>query len=111
MIFLTFLSVILILFLSYWFTKYVGTKTMKPRSSAHMEIVDRLAISQDKSIIILKVEKNFYLLSLSQNGIGLIKELEGIEEDLFRDMGESQGQMEHDFKDVINQYFSNRRNK
>ncbi|NCC16717.1 MAG: hypothetical protein EOM28_10265 [Clostridia bacterium] len=109
MIFITFLSVILILFLSYWFTKYVGTRTMKSRVSRHMEIVDRLPVSQDKSVVILKVEKNYYLLSLSQGGIGLIKELENIDEQVFQDMDEDQSKKEYDFKDVFSQYFVNKK--
>lgn len=105
MIFLTLFSVILILFLSYWFTKYIGTKTMKIRASGHMQIVDRLSISQDKSIVILKVEKKYYLLSLSQSGIHLIKELDDIDEHTFQDMEVMHGKKEYDFKDVFSQYF------
>ncbi len=104
MIFLTFLSVILILFLSYWFTKYVGTKTMKFRSSRHMEIVDRLSISQDKSVVVLKVQKNYYLLSLSQNGIGLIKELDNLDEEAFLTGEDIQSNSEYNFKEVLSQY-------
>lgn len=109
MIFLTFFSVVLVLFLSYWFTKYIGKKTMKFRASGHMQIVDRLSISQDKSILILKVEGNYYLLSLSQNGIHLIKELENIDEQTFQDMEELHGKKGYDFKDVFSQYFANKK--
>ena len=109
MIFFTFLAVVLILFLSYWFTKYIGVRAMKNRNSRHMQIVDRLSISQDKSILVLKVEKNYYLLSLSQSGLSLIKELENIDEDAFQDMPEMQGKMEHDFKEVLSQYFTNKK--
>ncbi len=74
-----------------------------------MQIVDRLPISQDKSILILKVEKNYYLLSLSQNGIMLIKELENIDGQAFQDMEELHGKMEFDFKEVLSQYFTNKK--
>ncbi|WP_312047340.1 FliO/MopB family protein [Anaerotignum sp.] len=104
MIFMTFLSVILILFLSYWFTKYVGTKTMKFRASQHMEIVDRLSISQDKSVVVLKVQKNYYLLSLSPNGVGLIKELDNIDEEAFQITEGLHSKGEYDFREVLSQY-------
>lgn len=74
-----------------------------------MEIVDRLPISQDKSIAILKVEKKYYLLSLSPNGVGLIKELEDIEEENFQIVDAAQSPKEHDFKDILSQYFENRK--
>lgn len=74
-----------------------------------MEVVDRLPITQDKSIIIVKVEKNYYLLSVSQNGIGLIKELVGVDDGAFEVMDEFQGTKDHDFKEVLSQYFANRK--
>lgn len=73
-----------------------------------MEIVDRMPISQDKSVLILKVEKNYYLLSLSQSGIGLIKELENVDEQTFQNMDEDQSKNEYNFKDVFSQYFANK---
>ncbi|MDD4843558.1 MAG: flagellar biosynthetic protein FliO [Anaerotignum sp.] len=109
MIFFTFLAVALILFLSYWFTKNIGVRAMKNGASRHMQIVDRLPISQDKSILILKVQKNYYLLSLSQNGIMLIKELGNIDGQAFQDMEEFHGKMEFDFKEVLSQYFTNKK--
>ncbi|MFV0314200.1 MAG: FliO/MopB family protein [Anaerotignum sp.] len=108
MIVFTFVSVIAILFLSYWLTKYIGTKTMRHTTSKHMEIVDRLPITQDKSVIILKAEKKYYLLSLSQNDIRLIKELTDVDEDAFQVVDETQTQGEFDFKTVLTQYFPNK---
>ncbi len=74
-----------------------------------MEVVDKLSITQDKSIIIVKVEKSYYLLSVSQNGIGLIKELDGVQEGTFNILDEVQGYKDHDFKEVLTQYFVNRK--
>lgn len=74
-----------------------------------MEIVDRLPISQDKSIAILKVEKKYYLLSISPNGVGLIKELEDLSEENFHMDEVAQSQKDLDFKDILSQYFVNRK--
>lgn len=109
MIFITFLSVILILFLSYWFTKYIGGKSLGIKSSGHMEIVDRLPVSQDKSIVVLRVQQSYYLLSISQNGVGLIKELENVSELDFQTQDAFGGKGEHDFKEVLTQYFSGKK--
>lgn len=69
-----------------------------------MEIVDRLSISQDKSIVVLKVQKNYYLLSLSPNGVGLIKELDNIDEGSFQITEGLHSKGEYDFREVLSQY-------
>lgn len=69
-----------------------------------MEIVDRLSISQDKSVVVLKVQKNYYLLSLSPNGVGLIKELDNIDEEAFQNTEELRSIGEYDFKEILSQY-------
>ncbi len=82
---------------------------MGVKASRHMEIVDRLPISQDKSIVVLRVQKSYYLLSLSQSGVGLIKELENADELDFQRQEPLGGKGEYDFKEVLSQYFSGRK--
>lgn len=74
-----------------------------------MEIVDRLSISQDKSVVVLKVQKNYYLLSLSQNGVGLIKELDNLDEEAFQTGEDFQSHGEYNFKEVLSQYLPGRK--
>ena len=72
----TFVIVVLILYFSYVTTKWIGSKAISSRGSKYMKILDTLAVTQDKSIIVLQAEKKFLLLSVSPTGITLVTELE-----------------------------------
>ncbi|MGE4213259.1 MAG: flagellar biosynthetic protein FliO [Anaerotignaceae bacterium] len=75
-IFFTFVIVILILYFSYVTTKWIGGKAIASRGSKYMKILDTLAVTQDKSVIILQADKKHLLLSVSPTDIKLITELE-----------------------------------
>ena len=72
----TFVIVVLIFYFSYVTTKWIGSKAISSRGSKYMKILDTLAVTQDKSIIVLQAEKKFLLLSVSPTGITLVTELE-----------------------------------
>lgn len=67
---------VLILYGSYFFTKYLGIKTVGKSMGNNLKIVDSLMISQEKTIIIVEAVGKFYMLGVSNNNINLIKELE-----------------------------------
>lgn len=73
----TFVIVVLILYFSYITTKWIGSKGIASRGSKYMKILDTLAVTQDKSVIILEADKKHLLLSVSPTDIKLITELEG----------------------------------
>lgn len=68
--------VVLILFGSFAFTRYLGVKTMGSSSGKNMKIIDTLVVSPEKSIVVVEVLGKFYMMGISNNGINLIKELE-----------------------------------
>lgn len=72
----TFVIVVLILYFSYITTKWIGSKAISSRGSKYMKILDTLAVTQDKSVIILEADKKYLLLSVSPTDIKLITELE-----------------------------------
>lgn len=72
----TFVIVVLILYISYLTTKFIGSKAIASRGSKYMKILDTLAVTQDKSVIILEAQKKHLLLSVSPTDIKLITELE-----------------------------------
>lgn len=72
----TFVIVVLILYFSYVTTKWIGGKAISSRGSKYMKILDTLAVTQDKSVIVLQAEEKYLLLSVSPTGIKLITELE-----------------------------------
>jgi len=75
-LFFIFVIVVLILYFSYVTTKWIGGKAVLSRGSKYMKIEDTLAITQDKSIVILQADKKHLLLSVSPTDIKLITELE-----------------------------------
>ncbi len=71
----------IIVLLAYYTTKIVG-KRVSVNAGKYMQVIDNLYIGSDKSLIIIKVENSYLLLSCSNHGLELIKELDGFEEDL-----------------------------
>ena len=67
---------ILILLFCYLSLKYVGRGVVKRGGSANIKIIDRMILGQDKSIVIAKVGKKYYLLGVTSSGIHLISELQ-----------------------------------
>lgn len=107
----TLFAVVIILYLSYVFTRIIGKKVVRRRNSDYMKIVDTLIISQDKSIIILKAENKYYLMSSSAASINLITELKDFKEtDSIKteDVKIIEG---IDFKDILNNAFQHRKSK
>ncbi|MCI1930543.1 MAG: flagellar biosynthetic protein FliO [Clostridia bacterium] len=74
-----------------------------------MKIVDRLSITQDKSIVILKAGGKFYLLAVSPSDIKLITELEEFDENSLAVINDSNIQGNLDFKSILNQIFPTRK--
>ena len=70
--------VIVILYMSYMFTRYIGTKTIGSHFSKYMKLVDTLPIAQDKAVVIIDVSGKLYMLGVSPTAIHLIDELEEI---------------------------------
>lgn len=60
----------------FWLTKRLARAVPGLSRSGYMEIVDRLALSQDKCLEIVKIGARFYVLSVEPSGIRLLKELE-----------------------------------
>ena len=44
-------------------------------SSPNMKVVDRIALGQDKSLVITKVGTKYFLLGVSSSGINMLKEI------------------------------------
>lgn len=60
----------------FWLTKRLARAMPGLSRSGYMEIVDRLAVSQDKCLEIVKIGNRFYVISVEPSGIHLLKELE-----------------------------------
>ena len=75
-----------------------------------MKIIDVLAMAQDKSIIILKTNEKYYLLSVSNTEIKLIKELDDFKENEIP-VENKFGNFKHsEFNRVLKGFIENKKN-
>lgn len=65
----------IILFLIYVFTKYGGSTLQNIQKGKYMSILDRLPLSKDNALLIVKVGEKMYLISSSQGKVEVIEEL------------------------------------
>ncbi len=73
--------VVLIIGLAYWFTRYVaGRGTLSAFSGPRrMEVLDRLPLGRDQSVVLARVGERYLLLGAGTAGVTLLAELTGEE--------------------------------
>jgi flagellar protein FliO/FliZ len=67
--------VVLILYLSYLFTKSLGKGMVMKRKGSYMELLDRLPFGQDKAVALIRTGSHYYLIGIASSQITLLKEL------------------------------------
>lgn len=70
---LIFLPVILCLI--YVFAKYGGSSLQNIQKGRYMSVLDRLPLSKDNALLIVKIGEKMYLISSSQGNVEVIEEL------------------------------------
>ncbi|RXI49505.1 flagellar biosynthetic protein FliO [Clostridium tetani] len=65
----------IILFLIYVFAKYGGSSLQKIQKGRYMSVLDRLPLSKDNALLIVKVGEKVYLVASSQGKVEVIEEL------------------------------------
>lgn len=65
-----------IVFCIWWLTKKAAHGMPGSSRSGYMEILDRLAVSQDKCLEIVRIGDRCYVIGVEPSGITLLKELE-----------------------------------
>ena len=64
------------MFLTYYGTRWLSTKTNLAARSKYMNIVDRMVVGQNKLLAIVEITNKYYLLSITEKDVSIIKELE-----------------------------------
>ena len=72
----TFIAVVLIIYLSYLVSKYIGTGLNKSGSSRYMRLVDQITMGQDRHIAIIQVSNKFFLVGITAGQISVLSELQ-----------------------------------
>lgn len=70
------LGIIFVLFLTYYGTKWLSLKANSMSKSKYMNIVDKIVLGQNKYLAIVEVSNKYYLMSIAENNISIIKELD-----------------------------------
>ena len=73
--------VVLIIGLAYWFTRYVAGRGALGAFSGgrRMEVLDRLPLGRDQSVVLARVGERYLLLGAGTAGVTLLAELTGEE--------------------------------
>lgn len=70
--FVTLLFIILILYLAFVCTKYIGRGVNLRNKSRYMKVVDQLVLAQDRQVTIVKIGTVHYLVGVSSSQINLL---------------------------------------
>ncbi len=93
--------VVLMLFLAYFVSKNIGRVPFvnNPNMSKNMKVIDRMYLSQDKALYIIKIANEYFLISSSNNAITLLKELN--KEDVIEPQINENANQVLDFKTIL----------
>lgn len=72
------LASIFIIVLAYITTRFLSS-TLKLTNNKNIKLIEKLQLGVDKSLAIIKIDKHFYLISISKNSINLIDRLDSLE--------------------------------
>lgn len=70
---------IIIIYLSYVFSKHISSGAAKINRAKHIKIVDRVMVGQDRYVMIIQVQSKFYLTGVTPQSIQILSELEGFD--------------------------------
>lgn len=96
-------GIILVLFLTYYGTRWLSVKTNLTMKSRYMNIVDKIMLGQNKFLAIAEVNNKFYLLSITEKNINILKELED-----FQSLPDENPENNMDFNKIINKFLKNK---
>lgn len=88
-----------IIFLIYLFFKYGGAKLQEIQNGKHMKILDRMPLTKENSLLIVKIGEKGYVVSSAQSRIEVLMELS--ESELKKLEENNSIQQYGNFKDVI----------
>ena len=71
----TFVAVIVIIYLSYLASKYIGKGLGGRNSSRYMRLIDQITLGQDRHVAIMQVGGKYLLVGVTSGQISLISEV------------------------------------
>ncbi|MFR1708062.1 MAG: flagellar biosynthetic protein FliO [Clostridium sp.] len=87
----------LVIGLILWLGKTVEKYSYINKKS-NMRVIERLAIGKDNSLLIVKIEDKFYLVTSAQGKIEIVKEIEG---ESYKEIEMTQGKADSELKQLF----------
>jgi len=97
------LGIIFVLFLTYFSTKWLSIKASSITKSKHMNIVDKIMLGQNKYLAIVEISNKYYLISVTDNNINIIKDLDEFELSFDENIGNNM-----EFNKIFTKVFKNK---
>ncbi len=72
-------AIALVLYLCYLFSKFMANRVNNVSKFNNIKVVERVALAQDKGLVIIQVCGKYYLIGFANNNIEILKELDGSE--------------------------------
>ena len=69
-------AIVLVLYLCYIFSKFMANKVNNVSKFNNIKVVERVALTQDKGLVIIEVCGKYYLVGFASNNIEILKELD-----------------------------------
>ena len=90
------LAIVLVLYLCYVFSKYIARKVNHVSSLNNIQILERVALAQDKGLAVIQVCEKYYLIGFANNNIEILKELDR------EDIKTPQSDLKGNFLEILN---------
>ncbi|WP_312693468.1 FliO/MopB family protein [Caproiciproducens sp.] len=75
-LFFSLIAIVFVLYLCYAFSKFMANRVNNVSKSGNIRVVERVALTQDKGLVIVEVCKKYYLVGFANNNIEILKELD-----------------------------------
>lgn len=107
---ITFVAAVLIIYLSYVCSKYVGKNMNQSTASRYMSLKDQITVGQDRHIAIVQVGTKYLMVGITAGQINVLSELQEDELVPLSVPEDEAGAGKPDFKEIMEK-FGNLRNK
>ena len=75
-LFFSLIAIVFVLYLCYVFSKFMANRVNNVSKSGNIRVVERVALTQDKGLVIGEACKKYYLVGFANNNIEILKELD-----------------------------------
>lgn len=72
-------AIVFVLYLCYAFSRFMANRVSNVSKSGNIKVLERVALTQDKGLVIIEVCKRYYLVGFANDNIEILKELDEAE--------------------------------